>query len=138
MLEYFIVLAGLLHFTLLIASALTPRVLAWRTELQKLSGLSQQVIWTHGAFLVLIIIGFGLLSVLLPGELAAGTRLARVVCGFMAIFWLARLVLQFIWFDARAYLTRWWLKAGYAAITVVFLALGCIYGAAAVLPPGAL
>ena len=132
MLEYLILLGGVLHFTILIASALTPKVLAWQTELGRLSKLSQQVIWVHGAYLVLVIVAFGLLSVFMADDLAGGSQLARVVCAFIAAFWLIRLVLQFVFFDARDYLSRWWLKAGYAALALVFLTLGCIYAAAAV------
>src|SRR6185503_14169974 len=84
-----ILIAGVLHFGILIASALTPRVLDWRGELAKLDRLTQQLVWVHGAFIVLVIVGFGLLSVTLPAELASGTLLARAVCGFIAFFWIA-------------------------------------------------
>lgn len=63
-LMHLIQIAGALHLGLLIASALTPNVLKWRTELQHLSALSRHVIWVHGAFIMIVILGFGAISVL--------------------------------------------------------------------------
>ena len=71
----------------------------------KLDRLSRQLIWVHGAFIVLVIIGFGLLSTLFSTELAAHTPLARALCSFISLFWAARLFVQFAIFDAKPYLT---------------------------------
>ena len=61
----FITFGGILHFGILIASALTPKVLDWRNELRQLHPLCRHVVWTHGAFIVLVIIAFGTLSLTL-------------------------------------------------------------------------
>jgi hypothetical protein len=126
-----ITLAGIGQFGILIASALVPQVLDWRAHLAPLPPLLRHLIWTHGAFIVLVIIGFATLSVACAAELASGTRLARAVCGFVALFWGARLVLQFGLFEPREYLTRWWLKAGYHALTVVFACVTSVFAWAA-------
>jgi hypothetical protein len=133
MMAVLIALGGVCHFGILIASALLPKVLAWRTELRKLDPLSRHIVWTHGAFIVLTIIGFGVLSLALAPEMAAGTLLARAVCGFIGIFWLVRLVIQVFVLDARPHLTRWWLEAGYHGLTGVFTYLAGVYLAAAVM-----
>jgi hypothetical protein len=126
-----IFVGGILHFGMLLASALVPQVLDWRASLAQLDRLSQQIIWVHGAFLVLIIIGFGLVSVLLPGELAAATPLARAICGFIAAFWGARLALQLFVIDAKPHLGYWPLRLGYHGLTVVFAYHTVVYGLAA-------
>ncbi len=131
-LETLLTVGGICHFGILIASALVPGVLDWKGELSKLAPLCRHVVWTHGAFIVLVIIAFGALTLGNVGRLAAGTPLARWVCGFIAVFWLARVSLQFFLFDARPFLRTAWLKAGYHGLTVVFLYLGCVYGWAAV------
>jgi hypothetical protein len=79
-----------------------------------------------------MIVGFGILSVLLPQELAGRTVLARGVCGFVAVFWGARLVLQFALFRPGELLRNGVLKAGYHGLTVVFAYFVCVYAAAAV------
>jgi hypothetical protein len=133
-LEPFIFLGGVLHFGILIASALTPNVLDWRRELAKLTLLSRQLIWVHGAFIVLVIIAFGVLATCFSAELASGSALARGMCAFVALFWGARLGVQFIVFDATAYLTTAFLKTGYHALTFVFVYLAAVFAIAAVLP----
>jgi hypothetical protein len=127
-----ITIGGVLHFGILIASALTPGVLEWKRELEKLRPLSRQLVWVHGAFIVLTIIGFGAISVIAPRELASGSTLARAFCAFVGLFWLCRLGVQFFVFDAAPFLTRTFLKLGYHGLTVVFFTLVVIYGFAAV------
>lgn len=132
-----LVLGGVCHFGILMASALVPRVLDWRGELARLSGLLRHLIWVHGVFVVLTIIGFGAISLVAASELAAGTRLARSVCAFISIFWLARLGVQLFLFDAKPYLTSPLLKIGYHGLTVVFTYLAAVYGYAALFAKGA-
>lgn len=131
-LELLIFVGGILHFGILIASALVPKVLDWKESLGKLDGLSRQLVWVHGAFIVLVIIGFGLLSVSCANELARGTLLGRAVCAFIAFFWAARLVVQFFVFDATPYLRNAFLKLGYNGLTVVFAYLAVVYSLSAI------
>jgi hypothetical protein len=133
----FLLVGGVCHFGILTASALVPRVLSWRDELRKLQPLCRHLVWTHGVFIVLVIVGFGLISVAAAPDLASGSRLARLVCGFIAAFWLARLGIQLFLFDAKPFLTSAWLKLGYHGLTAVFTYLGLLYAWAAVLPGGA-
>ena len=127
-----LLLGGVCHFGILTASALVPRVLAWRDELRKLQPLCRHLVWTHGVFIVGVIVGFGAISVLAATDLASGSRLARLVCGFIATFWLARLAIQLFLFDARPFLTSAWLKLGYHGLTAVFTYLGAVYAWAAI------
>jgi hypothetical protein len=131
-LETFLMVAGVLHFGILIASALVPKVLDWRGELRKLPSLFAQLVWVHGGFIVLTIIGLGAISVINASELASGTPLARSVCGFIALFWGTRVAVQFFYFDAKPFLTNLPLKLGYHGLTVVFTYLTLVYTLGAV------
>lgn len=133
-LDTLILLAGVAHLGILLASALVPRVLDWRRELAGLHPLSRQLVWVHGAFIVLVIVGFGVLSIANASALAAGTPLARWFCGFVALFWAARLAVQFAVFDASDHLTTPLLRVGYHGLTAVFAALAGVYGWAAAAP----
>lgn len=133
-LELLIFIGGILHFGILLASAMVPKVLDWKGSLDKLDGLSRQIVWVHGIFIVIVIMAFGLLSVLFAGELVTGTPLARGVCLFISFFWGARLIVQFFVFDARPYLTTTFLKTGYHGLTVVFIYHAVVYAYAA-FPP---
>lgn len=129
-----LVIGGLLHLVVLIASALTPRALDWRTGLAALHPFLRRLFWVYGCFIVLVIISFGALTLLHANELASGAALPRSVCAMIAIFWLARLGVQFFVFDARPFLTTTVLRLGYHGLTLLFTALVLIYGCAALNP----
>ena len=57
-----IFIGGILHFDILIASALVPQVLDWKAALDKLEPLFRQLVWVYGLFIVLVITDFGLIS----------------------------------------------------------------------------
>lgn len=122
---------GFLHFVILIASALTPRVLDWRTNLATLPPFLRRLFWVYGCFIVLVIISFGVLTLLHADELASGAALSRSLCAMIAVFWLARLAVQFLVFDAQPFLTTTFLRLGYHGLTLLFAALVFIYACAA-------
>jgi hypothetical protein len=122
--------AGLLHFSILIASSLVPFRLNWREELKSLSRLHRQMYWTYGGYVVLSIIAFGCISVTSATELAHRSMLARAFCLYVCIFWALRLALQAI-FDVNEHLTTWWLRLGYRMLTILFACLALVYGWAA-------
>ncbi len=129
-----LLLGGGLHFAILIASALVPQVLDWRHELRKVPPLFAQLVWVHGGFIVLTIMGLGAISLANAEELASGRFLSRSVCSFIAIFWGTRLAVQFFYFDATPYLARWPLRLGYYGLTVVFTCLTITYTWSALAP----
>ena len=126
-----LIVGGLLHFVILIASAVTPRVLDWRANLATLHPFLRRLFWVYGSFIVLVIISFGTLSLVRADELASDTPLARSICAIIAIFWLARLAVQFFVFDARPFLTTAIRRIGYHGLTLLFVALVLIYGCVA-------
>src|SRR5438874_1230136 len=92
-------LAGALQLSVLVASAVVPRVLDWRRNLAGLDAFLRKLFWVYGIFIVLVITGFAALTLLHAGSIAAGEPVARSVSAFIAIFWLARLVVQLAVFD---------------------------------------
>lgn len=132
--KFLLQLGGALHFVILIASSLTPRVLNWRTNLAPLHPFLRRLFWVYGAFIVLIIVSFGGITLLHTDALASRTPLARSICAVIAIFWLARLAVQFFVFDARPFLANALLRIGYHSLTLAFTALVLIYGWAALQP----
>jgi hypothetical protein len=126
-----LLIGGLLHFVILIASAMTPRVLDWRRKLAALDPFLRRLFWVYGGFIVLVIVSFGGLTLSHADELASGMPLSRTICAVIAIFWLARLAVQFFVFNARAFLTTTLLRLGYHGLTLLFTALVFIYASAA-------
>lgn len=127
-------LAGLGHFGILVASALVPKVLDWKNALRPLPPFLRTLFWVYGVFIVLTIIGMGTLTLVNVHAMASGEPVARSLAAFIALFWSARLLVQFLVFDARTYLTNGWLKLGYHVLTVAFIVLPAIYLTAAFHP----
>lgn len=127
-------LAAALQLSILIASSLTPRALDWRTNLRGLHPFLRRLFWVYGVFIVMVIIAFATLTFLHAGAMAAGEPVARSLCIFIALFWAARLSVQFFVFDARPFLTNWFYKIGYHGLAVIFSALVLIYSLAVISP----
>ena len=130
-LELLIQIGGVLHFCILLASALAPRAARWKTDLAVLPPLLRQMFWVYAGFIVLVIIGFGTLILRHTAEIAAGEPLGRALSAFIAVFWTTRLAAQAFVFEVRPYLTHWFLTAGYHGLTIVFIYLAAIFGWAA-------
>jgi hypothetical protein len=127
-----IFMAGAGQLCVLIASALVPTRLNWRSEFAKLPRLHRQMYWVYGGYVVLSIIAFGVICLLNSEELASGSRLARSVCAYMAVFWGVRLALQAV-LDVKEYLTAWWLIAGEVVLTLLFLYFSAVFAVAALM-----
>jgi len=119
-------LAGAGQLSVLVASSLVPFRLNWKRDLASLPVLHRQMYWTYGGYVVLGIVTLGVISLVCADELAAGSRLSRMVCGYGAVFWGVRLALQAV-FDVKPHLTAWWLRAGYHTLTVLFLFFTGVY-----------
>ena len=110
---------------------LIPKALDWRKNLALLHPFLRNLFWVYGTFIIIVIIGFGTLTLRYTGELAAGTPLARGLALFICAFWLARLLVQIFVFDARPFLTNWFYRLGYNGLTLAFIYFVTVYGMAA-------
>lgn len=87
--------------------------------------------WTYAGYIFGIHVAFGLLSTLRPGLLLDGSPLATGVCAFIAVYWGARLVIQFVWFRRAHAPSSTGERLAETALVALFVALTLIYGAAA-------
>lgn len=92
--------------------------------------LTRQVFWTYAGYIWFSNLSFGLLSAFFPASLIAGTPLAAAVTGFIALWWAARLVIQFAYFDRTDTPVGMQYHVAEAALILLFVALTLIYGSA--------
>ncbi|MGI4832101.1 MAG: hypothetical protein ACRYFK_01430 [Janthinobacterium lividum] len=95
-----------------------PRYFNWRREFAVVSLLSQQVMYVHTFFVALTVGLLGLLCLTSAPELA-GTSLGRRVALGCAVFWSARLLIQFVGYSP----TLWRGKRFETTVHVVFAVL---------------
>jgi len=124
-------IAGLLHIGLVWAGATMPRTVNLREHLKLLPPFIRRLFLVYFAFVGLMLVGFGTLTFLFAGDMAAGEPLARGLCVFLGIFWTTRLVVAAFVFDVRPYLTNWFYRLGYQATNLVFVFLVAVYAMAA-------
>jgi len=131
-LEPVVRLAGLGQLALAAASTAIPVVLRWRAETAALRPLLRQLFWIYAGYILGFHVAFGLLSLLAPGWLLDGTGLAASVSGFIAVYWSARLVLQFTYLDRRDAPQGPWFRAAETALVSLFVFLSVTYTSALV------
>ena len=73
--------------------------------------------WSHGT-----------MHLLAPHLLTDGSPLARLVCGFIAAWWGARLAIQFFWFDRSDAPSGWVTFLGEIVLVALFVGLAGVYG----------
>lgn len=121
---------GFAQIVLALGSLAIPRVLGWGQETQKLNPLTRQVFWTYAGYICVSNFCFGLLTTCFPKSLIEKTPLAASVSGFIAFWWLARLVIQFTYFDRSQAPSGVFFVAAEIGLVVLFIVLMLTYGAA--------
>ena len=121
-------LAGFLQIALCVGSLAIPKLLNWKGELNKTSKIIAQMFWTYAGYILIINLAFGLVSVFGAGELLEKTFLARSVSVFIFLYWLARIIIQFFYFDTKSAPQGLIYKAGEIALVALFIFLTVVYG----------
>jgi hypothetical protein len=94
-----IFICGILHIAIGIGSTIIPKVLQWNSELAKVKPLIRQMFWTYAAYIFVINICFGVVSIWGTGELLNHSFLASCITLFISLYWLIRIGIQFFYFD---------------------------------------
>lgn len=122
-----IFLAGIAQIVLVFGSLVIPAMLNWKNELVKVSLLIKQMFWTYAAYILVINLCFGVLSVFAIKELLNGSLLALFICGFIAVYWISRVLIQFLYFDRKSFPKGKLYIAGELVLIVLFVFLSIIY-----------
>lgn len=129
-LKTLIILCGIGHIGLSAASVLIPRMLHWKKELASLQPLMRQMFWTYAGYILVINFCFGVISVWGAAELMDHSFLARCITLFIGVYWLARVLIQFFYFDTSQAPKSWFYTAGEVALVLLFAAFTLVYLAA--------
>ena len=119
---------GPIHFVILAASAQVPTRLNWKVELARLSSLNRKLMWTYGAFIVLCILAFGVMTLVLRREFVVGNPAGLWLCGFIAVFWGLRLVCDNYVLKFGDWPQGPEFEIGHLLLNTVFITLTCGYG----------
>jgi hypothetical protein len=123
-----VLVAGVAQLVLIVASLAIPRVLRWGEDTARLRPLTRQIFWTYAGYIWATNLCFGLLSALAPQWLLDRSPLAGAVSGYIAAYWAARLLLQFVYLDRRDVPPGVWPRLAEVALVALFLYLAVVYG----------
>ena len=119
--------AGWAQLVIVVGSLSIPHVLKWSDDVAQLRPLTRQVFWTYAAYIWSTNLFFGIISVMMPNELVGGSALALALSIFIAIYWGARIGIQFFYFDRRDaptglpfQLAEWLLVGIFVALTLIY------------------
>lgn len=126
-------LAGVGHFCVLGASFQVPRRLGWKEDLPKLTPFNRKLMYVYGGFTVLTIMAFGVLTLLLHHEMLRGERAATALAVFIAIYWTARIGVDFLYYEHKDWPVGKQFVAGHILLTALFFALAVTYWAVLIL-----
>lgn len=100
-LQFLIVLAGIGHIILALASLFVPRLLNWKSALANIPLLVRQIFWTYAGYILVINLFFGIISIAYTDQLLAGNDLSNAVLILIVLYWTIRIIIQFSYFDKK-------------------------------------
>jgi hypothetical protein len=97
--ELHIKIIGILLILLAFLHVIFPRYFKWKSELALLSDINRQMMYVHAFFIALSVFLMGLLCLTLSSELITTSFGKKISLG-LGIFWLTRLLFQFIGYSS--------------------------------------
>lgn len=94
-------IAGAIQLVDAVVNLALPGRIHTRENLDRVSPLVRQVFWSHWAYIMLVLLIFGVMCIFFAPDLAGGSILGRFMSGALAIFWGLRVPIQLYWFDAE-------------------------------------
>jgi hypothetical protein len=93
--------AGVVHVGIMAANVPLPGRLQVREKLAGVPRFVRQIFYVHWVYIVIVLGLFAALCFGFAAELAGASALGRLLSGFMAGFWLLRIVLQIFYYDGE-------------------------------------
>jgi hypothetical protein len=130
LMKTFVFLAGIGHLVLSLGSLIIPKALNWKDHLKVLQPLLRQMFWTYAGYILAINASFGFVSILGADELLNKSFLAKSITLFISAYWLARIGIQFFYFDKTDAPKGLFYSLGEIALIGLFMAFTVIYAVA--------
>ena len=120
--------AGAVHLGIVAANVPLPGRLRVRERLAGVPRFLRQIVYVHWVYIVIVVGLFAALCFGFAADLAGASSLGRFLSGFIAGFWLLRIVLQISYYDREMLRENRGLDTLYMGSLIVLVA---IFGTAA-------
>ncbi len=125
--------AGVVHVGIMAANVPLPGKLRVQQHLAGVPRFVRQIFYVHWVYIVIVLGMFAAVCFGFARELAGASSLGRFLSGFMAGFWLLRIVLQIFYYDHEIRRENRGLDSLYLGALIVLV---LIFGLAAIRPVG--
>lgn len=129
-LEAHLRMAGALQIALALFHFALPRRFAWKTELARLSLLNRQIFLVHTFYVCLVVALIGALSLCAPRALLQPSLLGGLVLAGFALFWIIRLLFQWLVYDSSLWKGNRFNTAMHWLFTALWAYLAGVYAGA--------
>ncbi len=120
-------IAGGLLLLIAASSLFTPRLLGYRSNMERVDPTVREIFYIHNLYVTLFVIAFAIPCIAFPAEMY-GTNTGRFFCAFLAFAWTLRLILQ-VCYHNREIKCAWPIMN--LIFSATFLYLGVVFAAAA-------
>ncbi len=114
-------------FTALVYPYIRHVVFDWYNDVKKMKPLNQEIVKTYGRYIVGLNFAFGLIAVMIPGDLKNGSPLAVALTGLIAAYWVGKVVTQFTYYPMYSIPNKPILKIGEVGMNTLFISFAVIY-----------
>ncbi|MCZ6787552.1 MAG: hypothetical protein O7E54_10375, partial [Planctomycetota bacterium] len=88
----------------------------------------RQIFWTYSGYILCTNLGMAVLATFAPGWLLSGTPLAAAVSGYICVYWGARFVIQFVYYDRSDAPSGALYEFAHYSFAAIFLYLTIVFG----------
>ena len=113
-----LIISGYVMIFLAVVHGAFPRRFNWEKEFSTVSLINRQMMYVHTLFIALIVLLMGILCISSSKDLIE-TVLGKRICMGLAIFWITRLIIQFVGYSSEL----WKGKTFETGIHIVFIFL---------------
>jgi hypothetical protein len=119
--------AGVFHFVTLVLAGFTPIPPNWDENLSRLPEIHHRFAVAQNFFIGAVIAACGAISLAFAPDLIAGSKLARVICAGIALWWGGRIiVLQ--WLRVWPNLPGTWWRIGFILLQIECVVYALAFG----------
>ncbi|HEY0045772.1 MAG TPA: hypothetical protein VGB44_03575 [Flavobacterium sp.] len=124
--ELHIKIIGILLIALALLHVIFPKYFNWKEELQRISLINRQVMIIHTFFIAFVLLLMGLLCFTSADELVE-TPLGRKVALGLSIFWITRLVIQFVGYSSELWKGKRFETAVHILFSAIWIYLSVVF-----------
>jgi hypothetical protein len=124
--ELHLKIVGILFILLALIHYFFPKYFNWKQELTSLSIINRQMMYIHSFFIAFGIFLMGLLCLVSSHELIS-TALGKQVSLGLAIFWTARLFIQFFGYSSKTWKGKPFETFIHIAFTIVWIYVSSVF-----------